>query len=114
MINWEEFNNMFQYYGNDIVIEIINMFEEEYDERFDALKKSIDKLDFREIQNNRRYIKGLLVNFCDPVPVEASYRLKEIVNAETSVGLTQEFDKLKIAADKLLIELREYRKTLIA
>lgn len=112
MINWEEFNNTYQYYGTDIVIEIINLFEEEYDERFDALKKSIDKLDFKEIQNNRRYIKGIIVSFYDPVPIAASNRLKEMVYAETAVGLTEEFEKFKTAADSLLLELQEYRKTL--
>ncbi len=114
MINWEEFNSLFQYYGNDIVIEIINMFEEEYDERFDALKKSIDKLDFKEIQNNRRHLKGIIGNFYDPVPIAASNRLKEMVYAETAVGLKEEFEKFKTAADSLLFELREYRKTLTA
>jgi hypothetical protein len=123
MINWEEFNSVYQPYGNELIIEIINMLDGDkaenppapsYEERMEMLKRRIDELDFKEIQWNLSSIIGLIRNFYDPVANAASNRLKEMGYSETSVGLSEEFEKFKIAADKLVIELREYRKTLTA
>jgi hypothetical protein len=124
MINWEEFNDMYQYFGSDLVAELIDLFVDgnkdedppapSYDERMAMLKRRIDELDFKEIQFNLCIIRGSIRIFCDLAANAASDRLKEMGYSETSVGLIEEFDKFKIAADKLVIELREYRKTLTA
>ncbi|MFZ4545805.1 MAG: hypothetical protein ACOYN4_00140 [Bacteroidales bacterium] len=112
MINWEEFNSFYQYFDNEVIIEIVDLFLEEYEGKMETLKKSIDELYFEEIQRNLSSIRGIIRNFYDPVADAASNRLKEMGYSETSVGITEEFEKFKIAADKLVIELQEYRKTL--
>ena len=124
MINWEDFNKLCQYFDNETVIYLIDFFVEgdkdenppspSYDERMATLKRRIDELDFKEIQFNLSSIRGIIRNFYDPVADAASNRLKEMGYSETSVGLTEEYEKFKIAADKLVIELKEYRKTLTA
>ena len=124
MINWEEFNNMYQYYGNDLVAAVIDMFVEgdkddipaapSYDERMIELKRNVEEKDFLELFSNACRMKGTIANFYDRDTYELAYKLQDMGESSTDTGLTEEFDKFKIAADKLLIELQEYRKTLTA
>jgi hypothetical protein len=122
MINWEAFHNGYQYYGNELVVAVIDMFLEgdkddippspSYDERMIQLKQNVDEKDFPELTRNACRIKGDISCFYDAESIELACKLQDM--GETETGLTEEFEKFKIVAEKLVIELKEYRKTLTA
>ena len=124
MINWEEFNSMYQYFGNDLIAQVIDIFVEgdkddnppapSYDERMIHLKRNVDEKDFPELFRNACSMKGTIANFYDRDSYELAYKLHDMGDSRTDTGQTEEYEKFKIAADKLVTELKEYRKTLTA
>ncbi len=124
MINWEEFNAVYGVYGNVLVIEIINSILEgdknenppvlSCEERMIKLKKNVDQKDFHQILLIAHWMKGNFDIFYDWESSQIARNLREMARNETDTGLEAEFEKLKLVADKLVIELREYRKTLTA
>jgi hypothetical protein len=124
MIDWEAFHDMYQYFGSDLVAELIDLFVDgnkdenppapSYEERMIQLKRNVDENDYPELTWNACRIKGYIYNFYDAEPIDLARKLQDMGETETETGLTEEFEKFKIAADKLVIELREYRKTLTA
>jgi HPt (histidine-containing phosphotransfer) domain-containing protein len=112
MIDLENFNENFKYYGKQVVCEIIDIFAEEYPDRMISLQKSVADEDFDEIKFNAHSLKGVIVNFMDPEPIELARKLEEMGENKTDVGLTETFEKLRYSTLNLLNELKEYRKTI--
>jgi hypothetical protein len=124
MINWEEFNSFYQPLGNELIIEIIDMFLDgdkyqsplspSYDEMIIEFKRNVDEKDFQKILLDAHYMRQIFSNFYDRESSQIARNMREMARSEIDTGLTEEFEKVKIAADILVIELREYRKTLTA
>ncbi|MEI8047389.1 MAG: Hpt domain-containing protein [Bacteroidota bacterium] len=111
MIDWEKFNETYQYYGSEIVGEIIDIWVAEYDDRLTTLTKNIAERDFKALDETAHSFKGTVANFYDPEPVKYAYKLEQIGKVDIpDDDMEETFDQLKIASDKLLIELKEYRK----
>ncbi len=124
MINWEEFNSFYQPLGNELIIEIIDMFLDgdkyqsplspSYDEMIIEFKRNVDEKDFQKILLDAHYMRQIFSTFCDMESSQIARNMREMARSEIDTGLTEEFEKVKIAADKLVTELREYSKTLTA
>jgi HPt (histidine-containing phosphotransfer) domain-containing protein len=114
MIDWEKFNYTYQYYGNEVVCEIIDIFEEEYEERMATLEQNISGKDFANIKFNAHSLKGVIANYMDPEPVEHARKLEELGENKIEEGLSESFEKLKLTSFTLLNELLKYRKTIKA
>lgn len=144
MIDWEEFNNAYKYYGNELVIQIIELFENgdkddnspSYNERITSITNAISQKDYLGIKFHAHSLKGVVANFYDPEPKDLAgilewmgtqhvedglskdalemllTSLEEIGVDNTDEGMTVIFELLKIEADKLLIELKQYLKTI--
>jgi len=114
MIDRKKFQENFQYFDKDVVIEIIDIFESEYQERFTNLEKNVNELDFIQLKFNAHSLKGVVANFMDPVTIELSRKLDEVAKNKENNGLLELFTLLKTSCDSLLTELREIRKDLIS
>jgi HPt (histidine-containing phosphotransfer) domain-containing protein len=95
-----------KYYDKSVVAEIIELFISEYPARFEALQKSIDKLDFAGIDNNAHSLKGI-VAYLSPDIFELARKLEQLGKQGISESLQKVFDELKAATLELVKTLEE-------
>jgi HPt (histidine-containing phosphotransfer) domain-containing protein len=112
MIDRVKFNENFQYFDNEIIVEIIDIFISEYDERYRNLKKNIDEKDFTQLKFNAHSLKGVIANFMDPVTIEQSRSLDEMAKNKIEAGLKDLFNELEKSSFSLLQELKAIKKEL--
>ncbi|HNW72964.1 MAG: Hpt domain-containing protein [Bacteroidales bacterium] len=112
MIDRKKFNENFQYFDKEIIIEIIDIFFSEYDERFEKLSKNVKEQDFVQLKFNAHSLKGVVANFMDPVTIDLSRRLDEAAKNKEKTGLDILYQDLVENTAKLLEELKVIRKEL--
>ena len=107
-IDWEQFNENFQYYEKDTVKEVIDNFFEEAEERLLNLEKNIAERDFAKLAFNAHSLKSVVGNFMAPATYELCRKLEELAkqNAEGEVGAI--FGALKLSINDLIQELKAY------
>ncbi len=110
VINKEQFNETFQYFDSEIVVEIIDIFLNEYSERIEALTASINAVDYDNLKFNSHSIKGVIANFVAP-EVEQQAKELEIMGSEKNMdGVDELFAAFKISSASLVDELREIKE----
>ena len=110
MIDRKKFNENFQYFDKEVVIEIIDIFFSEYDERFSNLDKNVADRDFDKLKFNAHSLKGVVANFMDPVTIDLSRKLDESAKYRQEAGLSELYLELKSACESLLAELLAIKK----
>ena len=106
MIDRQKLNQNFQYFDKETIIEIIDIFFEEYPARIQKMRKNIEDLDFVQLKFNAHSLKGVIANFQDPLCIELSCKLDEMAKNQEKNGLPGLFEDLVAASDKLLEELK--------
>lgn len=114
MIDRKKFNENFQFFEKDIIIEIINIFESEYDERYTNLRKNVSERNFDQLKFNAHSLKGVLANFMDPITIGLSQKLDEMAKKREETGLSQVFEELVTASEALSKELAAIKSELTA
>ncbi len=110
MIDKKQFMDNFQYFDNEVILEIINIFIDEYPERMETLKKNIADKDFDQLKFNAHSLKGVVANFVAPEVQELARQLelkgahKDLTDAEKI------YRELKEKADIVVEELNELKK----
>jgi len=112
MIDRQKFNENFQYFDKEIVVEIIDIFESEYDERFANLKENIEQHDFAKLKFNAHSLKGVIANFMDPVTIGLSRLLDEKAKSQEEAGLEALYKELKNESDALRVALQTIKSEL--
>jgi hypothetical protein len=112
MINRQKMNENFQYFDKEIVVEIIDIFISEFENRFENLQKNVTEKDFIQLKFNAHSLKGVIANFMDPVTIDLSRRLDEMAKTKEETGLEELYDNLHEASRKLLEELIGIKKEL--
>lgn len=110
MIDREKFKDNFVYLDKEVVIELIDIFLGEYEERLTKIQNNVSTLDFTGLKFNTHSLKGVIANFMDPETIELSQKLDEHAKLETSDGLQELFDNLKTATENLVTELDDLKK----
>ena len=114
MIDRQKLNQNFQYFDKETIIEIIDIFFEEYPERIQKMRKNIEDLDFVQLKFNAHSLKGVIANFQDPECIELSRKLDEMAKNQEKNGLSDVFKNLMAASDKLLEELTSLKAEVAA
>ncbi len=109
MIDQEKFKENFVYLDKEVVVEIIDIFLNEFDERFSNLLENINNQDFDGLRFNAHSLKGVIANFMDPVTIELSTTLDEKAKNADNTGLEELYTELKKGSESLAEELREIR-----
>ena len=78
MIDRQKFNDLFNNFNKEFVVEIIDIFLSEYDERFRKLHKNVEEKDFVNLKFNAHTLKGVVGNFHDPVTNEIAIKFDEM------------------------------------
>ena len=108
IIDWDQFNENFQYYDKEIINELIIMFVDEYDDRISNLQKNIDQGDFVTLAFNAHSYKGVIANYMAPRAVDAAGKLEEAAKIHSEEVIPEIFNGLKGATAELLAELKAY------
>ncbi|MDP4291961.1 MAG: Hpt domain-containing protein, partial [Bacteroidota bacterium] len=67
MINKQLFLDTFKVFDREVVVEIINIFFEEYPQRIERMDKNIAEHDYKDLAFNVHSLKGVVSNFASPV-----------------------------------------------
>ena len=95
VIEWEQFNDNFQYYDKEIIIEVIEIFVNEYDDRIKNLQENIDEKDFAKLMFNAHSFKSVIANYMAPKALELTRKLEEAANNNAADSIQQIFNDLK-------------------
>ncbi len=134
MIDRQKFNDLFNNFNKEFVVEIIDIFLSEYDERFRKLHKNVEEKDFVNLKFNAHTLKGVVGNFHDPVTNEIaikfdemattvkdfyypettalSKKVDEITAKKNEAALPQVYKDLENKSSLLRAELKKIRKEL--
>lgn len=112
MIDREKFDEQYQYFDPEIVIEIIDLFRDEKQDRFEALEKNLEELNYSEMERNSHALKGVLGNFMAPLPFRLAFLLEECARAKDHKSAGEALSDLRKACDELAEELNEIKKQL--
>lgn len=107
-IDWAQFNENFQYYDKEIIMEIIDIFIDEYDDRIKNLTKNIGEKDYTNLAFNAHSFKSVIGNYMAPNAFELTRKLEELANMGSEAEIPAVFQNLKIVTQELLEELKEY------
>ncbi len=108
VIDWEQFNDNFQYYDKSIILEVINIFFEEYDDRIATLQKNINENDFASLAFNAHSLKSVIANYMAPSAYECTRKLEELAKNNSGDGIKEVFSQLKSTTQELIHELGDY------
>lgn len=108
-ISKDQFIDNFQYFDKEVVLEIINIFIEEYPERLQTIQKNIDDGDFDQLRFNAHSIKGVIANFIAPEVQVLAKELEMKGTNKDNEGVDELYDHFKEKADQMLEELKELK-----
>ena len=92
-----------------MVLEIINIFLEEYPQRMETLQTNINERDFDQLRFNAHSLKGVVANFVAPEVQELAKTL-ELKGANKDIkDLDTIYNELKDKADVMVSELKELK-----
>jgi len=110
VIDWVQFNENFQYYDQEIIKEVIDIFIDEYDDRIVSLEKNISEKDFTNLAFNAHSLKSVIANYMAPNAYELTRKLEELAKNHSENGIVEIFTELKSETNELLLELKNYLK----
>ena len=108
VIDWDQFNENFQYYDKEIIAEIIGIFIDEYEDRISNLKKNIEDKDFTKLVFNAHSFKSVIANYMAPKALELTRKLEELAINNSEEGIDEIFTELVSTTKELLSELKSY------
>jgi HPt (histidine-containing phosphotransfer) domain-containing protein len=113
MINRAEFNETFQYFDKEVVVDVIDIFLNEEPVRLENLRKNIEEQEYDMLESNIHSLKGVISNFRAPRMFELTREMELLVRSRTEDGLMTKFGELKAASQELIQDLLEIRRELV-
>ena len=110
IIDWEQFNENFQYYDKETIGLVIENFLEESDDRLCKMEKNISDRDFENLSFNSHSFKSVIGNFMAPKPYDVCRNLEELAKQKVETDLHVIFSELKTLTNGLKSELIDYKK----
>ena len=108
IIDWDQFNENFQYYDKEVITEVVNIFINEYDARINTLQKNINEKDYTNLAFNAHSFKSVIGNYMASQAYEPARKLEELANKNSEEGILNTFIELKRATKELHFELTDY------
>ncbi len=127
MINEVKFAETYVHFDRETVVEIIDIFIEEYDERIEKITRQLKTKNFEELKKSAHAFKGVIANFetecaayeeINEILEESHYLLdnnkfdemNEQQQGELVNKLLVKFDSFKKHSRQLYFQLKEIRK----
>lgn len=110
MINKKLFKENFSFFDKEVVLEIIDIFINEYPDRMQTLEQDIQNKDSESLKFNAHSLKGVIANFVDEETKELAKELEYKGRDKNNDGILELFQNFKINGDKLVEDLKELRE----
>lgn len=118
MIDKELFLNSFKAFDREVVAEIINIFFEEYPQRFAKMDHNIAERNYKELAFNAHSLKGVVSNFASPVLFELAKEVEKTaatlrdgtIDPDLTQKLNIDYPKMKAATAEFYTDLVELIK----
>ena len=114
MIDRKKFDDTFQYFDKEVILNIIDIFEKELPERFEKIQKNIRENDFDTLAFNAHSLKGVTGTFLASGPARLALEMENLAIRKTGEALPEVYLELESASLELLKELTEIRKELLS
>jgi HPt (histidine-containing phosphotransfer) domain-containing protein len=108
MLDKEKFKENFKYYDNEVIVQVMDIFLNDYKANLEDIKNSIDKYDFKTINRRAHALKGV-VSYMSPELSELCYALELKGEENDGDGLQILFNQLKEGILKLVEDLKSIR-----
>lgn len=109
IIDKEKFQENFKYFDNEIIVEVINIFIDEFPERMGAIKKNIEESDMQSLKFNAHSIKGVIANFMAELPQSYAKQLEEKANFNDNSDLEELYVGLHESTSEMIDNLEELK-----
>ncbi len=113
LINDQSFNESFSYFDKEIVVEIIDIFLNEYEDRLSTIKKSIDDVDFQNLKFQAHSLKGVVANFSAPKVQELAKILENKGADSINENLNEDFEELDKLVRTMVEEISVLRENYV-
>ncbi len=118
MVNKEEFLETYSYFDKSLLVEIIDIFLNEYEGRLEKIYKDVREHNFKDLRFDAHGIKGVIANFCAPdawqIARDLEFSGHEYIenNGETFVeaDVIARVDNLRDSVIEMVSDLRELKK----
>lgn len=77
MVNKQEFLDTYNYFEKSILVEIIDIFVNEYNGRIEKIYNDVMERDYNALRFDAHGLKGVIANFCAPVAWEQARGLEK-------------------------------------
>ncbi|MDO9510774.1 MAG: Hpt domain-containing protein [Bacteroidales bacterium] len=111
MIDRATFTGMYENFDKEVVVEIIDIFINEYNDRIATLQANITDNNTDSLYKNAHSIKGVIANFYDDEARDLAYKLEQKGKNGDMSGITEIFVNFKTASRNLLNELTELKES---
>lgn len=108
MINREKFKENFQYYDKEVVVQVMDIFNNEYPHALQELQQSIAVLDFPTLNRKAHGLKGV-VAYMSPELSGLCHELEQKGAEQNSDGLQPTYNLLQDGILELVDELKIMR-----
>jgi HPt (histidine-containing phosphotransfer) domain-containing protein len=98
MIDKQQFNNFFQHFDKEMIIEVIDLFAKQSPELINALSQNIEDHDLVQVKLNAHKLKGICLQLYDPVSAEHARNMEDTAR--------------RLITEIINLSLREYPKIL--
>lgn len=113
IIDKDQFRENFEFFDKEIVLDIINMFVDEYPERLQKIRKNIDEKDFDNLKFNAHSLKGVVSNFVAEEARVAAKRLEDKGANKDELDLEGLYADLEQKTKQVVEELNELKKEFV-
>lgn len=110
VIEKQIFLDTFQYFDKAIVVEIIDIFLNEYETRLKNIKNAIDAKDFKTLKFDAHSMKGVIANFVADKPLQFAKELEMKGTQGEGSDLEMLYTGLHASTIELADDLRDIRK----
>ncbi|MCK9452012.1 MAG: Hpt domain-containing protein [Bacteroidales bacterium] len=109
VIDKPAFLDTFQYFDKPIVVEIIDIFINEYPDRIQRIEKAIREKDFTALKFDAHSMKGVIANFVATEPHQLAKELEMKGMNQDGSSLDELFEALKKSTISLIDDLKKLR-----
>ncbi|MCF8228758.1 MAG: Hpt domain-containing protein [Bacteroidales bacterium] len=110
VIEKEEFRQNFKPFDKEIVVEIIDIFIQEWPDRQKEIQKNIEEGDFESLRFNAHSLKGVVANFIADEPKTLAKQLEDNAKEKIDDDNLAKFQELTKLINELIEELKEIKE----
>lgn len=110
MIDKEKFKDNYKLFDKEIILEIIDIFINEHQDRLDSIRKNIEDKDCDALRFSAHSLKGVIANFLADEPKELARQLEEKGKNKIPEGLEELYSELQGKVKELVVDLEEIKQ----